>query len=425
MDTSPQGDEEDRGFELSDTDSLSDDGNLSGNLEHTNNCQHLTSRRGIVNPNYPGFQHLAHTLDYTIKTHASDTDLTDDDLDIDLLPPSTTINNVIVSKLNIDVNNINNNINNNNNNNEEVLTEGPGPENVQEIADVEFKIDSVNRLDSVENISKVFYDKPKFNIPLDDAELNIQIDENVASGVQKVLEKESNQISSSISIDNIIGDFGKEIEQAIEHLSLSLEKSVEPLQQHAEEPVKLINLKGKTVLREKTIEVRESIVKMETIVPTIETVAIIKPFHVETIKSKMADAFLSDQRDDIITNTADIKMKDVEEIDSNKISSPEKVLEKKDCEAVVAEVVSVEKFCKEELADKEKDDSDVVPKKKEKLEVIVPKKELGMGVVQRREYTGRNRSELMANRRSAPPSTVASSHRSTAEKKRTSPDLGE
>lgn len=425
MDTSPQGDEEDRGFELSDTDSLSDDGNLSGNLEHTNNCQHLTSRRGIVNPNYPGFQHLAHTLDYTIKTHASDTDLTDDDLDIDLLPPSTTINKVIVSKLNIDVNNINNNINNNNNNNEEILTEGPGPENVQEIADVEFKIDSVNRLDSVENISKVFYDKPKFNITLDDAELNIQIDENVASGVQEVVEKESNHIiSNSISIDNIIGDFGKEIEQAIEHLSLSLEKSVEPLLQHTEEPVKLNNLKAKTVLREKTIEVRESIVKMETIVPTIETVAVIKPFRVETIKSKMADAFLSDQRDDIITNTVDVKMKDVEEIDSNKISSPEKVEVVLPVEAV-EEVVSVEKFCKEELADKEKDDSDVVPKKKEKLEVIVPKKELGMGVVQRREYTGRNRSELMANRRSAPPSTVASSQRSSAEKKRASPDLGE
>lgn len=41
--------EEERAFELSDTDEMSENGIQ-------------TLPRGIVNPNYPGFQHLAHTL---------------------------------------------------------------------------------------------------------------------------------------------------------------------------------------------------------------------------------------------------------------------------------------------------------------------------------------------------------------------------
>ncbi|KAK4879728.1 hypothetical protein RN001_007874, partial [Aquatica leii] len=123
IDASPQ--DEDRGFDISDSESLSDEGNL--------NTRETLQRRGIVNPNYPGFQHLAHTLDYTIKT-SSDTDFTDDDFEYE----SSTV------KLDSDDNNINNN-------NEE---------------NVEYKIDSVNRLDSVENIQKVFYDKSVFNIPL-------------------------------------------------------------------------------------------------------------------------------------------------------------------------------------------------------------------------------------------------------------------
>ena len=50
-----------------------------------------------MNPNYPGFQHLAHTLDYSIKA-SSDTDFTDDDFECESLNTAKT-----------DVNNINNN----------------------------------------------------------------------------------------------------------------------------------------------------------------------------------------------------------------------------------------------------------------------------------------------------------------------------
>lgn len=149
VDTSPQ--DEDRGFDLSDTESLSDVENISGDTSHL-------QPRGIVNPNYPGFQHLAHTLDYTIKV-CSDTDFTDDDLDLDETAVKTNT---------CDVNNINNN-----NNNEH---------------DIEYKIDSVNRLDSVENIQKVFYDKPKLNIPLefDGADLSEKQNNLVNSASEEV-----------------------------------------------------------------------------------------------------------------------------------------------------------------------------------------------------------------------------------------------
>lgn len=84
-------------------------------------------RRGIVNPNYPGFQHLAHTLDYSIKA-SSDTDFTDDDYECEVAPPlpPTLTAKVTVADVNC--------LNNNNNNNEE---------------ETEYQIDqieSVNRL---------------------------------------------------------------------------------------------------------------------------------------------------------------------------------------------------------------------------------------------------------------------------------------
>lgn len=128
VDSTPQ--DEERDFDISDSESISEEGNLSN--------QGTLQRRGIVNPNYPGFQHLAHTLDYGIKA-SSDTDFTDDDYDCEPLTVG----------LNAQANHINN-INNNN-----------------PVDDTEYHIDGVNRLDSVENIQKVFYDKSVFNIPLE------------------------------------------------------------------------------------------------------------------------------------------------------------------------------------------------------------------------------------------------------------------
>lgn len=97
---SPQ--DEDRAFDPSDSADSSDEGNDYSRPGSTD--IRPNTLKGFVNPNYPGFQHLAHTLDFDDET-----------------------------------------LNNANNNNEDY-----------ELAD---KFDSVNRLDSVENIQKVFHDK--------------------------------------------------------------------------------------------------------------------------------------------------------------------------------------------------------------------------------------------------------------------------
>ncbi|KAF7266231.1 hypothetical protein GWI33_020416 [Rhynchophorus ferrugineus] len=97
---SPQ--DEDRFFDPSDSADSSDESN---DYSRRASMDIRTLKpKSFVNPNYPGFQHLAHTLDFDDET-----------------------------------------LNNANNNNEEY-----------EPVD---KFDSVNRLDSVENIQKVFHDK--------------------------------------------------------------------------------------------------------------------------------------------------------------------------------------------------------------------------------------------------------------------------
>ncbi|XP_044743289.1 putative uncharacterized protein DDB_G0282133 [Chrysoperla carnea] len=531
VDTSPQGDEEDRGFELSDSESLSDDGNLSGGLDETHH--HHCHRRGIVNPNYPGFQHLAHTLEYSIKTtHTSDTDFTDDDLDLDQSlspqPPTSLILN--------NINNNTNNNNNNNNNNEEVV--GGGGDSGVSIVDEgeEFKIDSVNRLDSVENISKVFYDKPKFNLPLEESDvteaattevlniINVEEHENnsacaliidtqtglniknddlslketnttvidecacadpIETSIVKeefqsdkqvnvddiqaqlketdevtiksnentcapasVIVKDDISISQSISIDDIIGDFGKELEQeldrrielnqiekAIVKLAISPDKDKEPAAfKYNIEPN--VNEPFKTVSKDELIKPTEikRVDKMDTMIHQHQTappimehkINILTPlmFHhhyPETIKSKMADAFLSDTRDDIVPF-------EKPSLDSNRQTESQKI--KKTIYVEQPKISPVEKFCKEDLTknEKEKDEleENVVPRKKEKMEINHHASALNTTVV-RRELSGRNRSDSIVNRRSAPASTTQRSSNSSgatgADKKRTSPDI--
>jgi hypothetical protein len=158
-------------------------------------------RRGIVNPNYPGFQHLAHTLDYGIKA-SSDTDFTDDDFECESLSTAKT-----------DVNNINNN-------------------NVEDTDYQIDHIDSVNRLDSVENIQKVFYDKPVFNIHEEcgnrsdsdsSGNSNQTSDEDTEISVAQKVElniKTEEELVNNIESRQIIGDFEKEVEQEFGRISL-------------------------------------------------------------------------------------------------------------------------------------------------------------------------------------------------------------
>jgi len=83
--------------------------------------------RGIVNPNYPGFQHLAPSL-------LSDIDLTEDDSCSDS-PPLHHHDEVSSTRLSENDNEYNNNIDN-----------------------------SINHLCGQRNDRKIFYEKPKFNI---------------------------------------------------------------------------------------------------------------------------------------------------------------------------------------------------------------------------------------------------------------------
>ncbi|XP_044752738.1 general transcriptional corepressor trfA isoform X2 [Coccinella septempunctata] len=224
VDTSPQ--DEERDFDISDSESISDESNLNKQRRHKTVIQ----RRGIVNPNYPGFQHFAHALDYTIKV-SSDTDLTDDDYECELVG---TENRPQFIEKSDDINNINNN-------------------NIEETEEFQIdKIDSVNRLDSVENIQKVFYDKPVLNLDCEnlnqnfsesssnnstqvsdedtiekvpfqkfEVQLNIKAEEvtyKCAAFNEINIKNASNEAQPSsqelpdITSENIVGDFGREVE---------------------------------------------------------------------------------------------------------------------------------------------------------------------------------------------------------------------
>ncbi|KAL0273901.1 UNVERIFIED_CONTAM: hypothetical protein PYX00_006468 [Menopon gallinae] len=137
LDVSPQGDEYHcfSQEEITDSD-FSDDGNRYPN-------------RGIVNPNYPGFQEFANDLE----------DSSDDEIGSN-------------------INNINNNNNNNNNNGNVEISE------------------SVNHLDSVENFQKAFYDKPKFDIG-EDAK-----PENRENAKDSLSQSADSGVSSGVTTDN-------------------------------------------------------------------------------------------------------------------------------------------------------------------------------------------------------------------------------
>ncbi|XP_049822792.1 general transcriptional corepressor trfA-like isoform X2 [Aethina tumida] len=440
VEASPQ--EEERVFDVSDSES-SDEGN---DVTRRRGC--TLQRRGIVNPNYPGFQHLAHTLDYTIKA-SSDTDFTDDDLDSDL-----PIN------AQVDTNSLNNN-------------------NNSVADDTEFPldhIDSVNRLDSVENIQKVFYDKPVFN--LEDCE-NLNSNTQATDEVPTIENIDLNikieeHISQSATHENIVGDFGKEVEQELGKISLDnqtvddysgppypdpyelleLEKAVIlELEEAVEKLAVLTDLKPSAtkyniepnieqpfnkLSPSKQIPVPVVLEDSEVIkaadMASIQTQAIeTKEFENEPVdlNTKMTDAFLSNAQEDLSEIVkeniyVDSNLNIQEPVKMDVDASPKKPeltrrdsnreLEEIECQIKKIKsdtqqhmnVEDMEKFCKENITKdyKEKDEDSAVPRKKEKIDYFVKKRrdynqQFGSLITfPRREVGSRNRDPI--NRRSVP-----------------------
>ncbi|XP_064212618.1 schwannomin-interacting protein 1 homolog [Tribolium castaneum] len=395
-DTSPQ--DEDRGFDISDSDS-SEESNLSNRGTAT------LQRRGIVNPNYPGFQHLAHTLDYSIKA-SSDTDFTDDDFECESLNTAKT-----------DVNNINNN-------------------NVEDTDYPIDHIDSVNRLDSVENIQKVFYDKPVFNIQEEcgnrsDSETsgnsNQTSDEDTEISVAQKLEL---NIKTEENLTPIIGDFGKEVEQEFGRISLEnleqavvqeLDDTIEKLNDAINTQLSPIKYNIQPNFAEPKLEPQPLVLNDTKTVKLTNMPLLTEARQSEPVimKTKICDAFLSNAQEAIASNLFE-KDLDYARKDSNReleeIEYQIKKL-KSDNKHLLDEP---EKFNKEDITKdyKEKDDDSAVPRKKEKIDYYVKKRkdynqQFGSLITfPRRECGARNRDVL--NRRSVP---------MAREKKRTSPEV--
>ncbi|PNF23419.1 hypothetical protein B7P43_G10599, partial [Cryptotermes secundus] len=365
LDVSPQGDEY-RYFsheELTDSDSLSDDGN----------CRGTAGARGIVNPNYPGFQHLAGQL------HQSDTEDTEED--------------GVTGSSNKNYNN-----NNNNNNGDE---DNNGSDNV-----IESKIDSVNHLDSVENFQKAFYDKPKFNIPID---------------------AESDYYSVGGSDFTAVPGDEKDL-----NVSLPVSDS-ETFVINAEEPESSVESDSEVLMANMAAIALSS--------NNIGTSPVVEPQQIT--RSKMSDAFLSGAKEDLlgkgspdegsirskceeVMNTLESVGRCAHHCSSLNVEDSNRVAEEWEDEEK-----AVEKFSKEEqtASEKEKDEDSVVPRKKEKMEinysvkknrsnsctskmelqqassapVLQQQEEQDGAVVRRRDFGPRSgRDHMLANRRSVP-----------------------
>lgn len=261
-----------------------------------------------MNPNYPGFQSLAHQL------HPSDTDDTEEEGD--------TGNN-----------------NHKNDNDEDEGTDDSDN-------DTELKIDNVNHLDSVENFQKAFYDKPKFNIPLD-----AELDCCCVDG------------SDSVAVADNENDLNVHLLESESIVTADSEN---------------INTEE---LRSNTKVLATNMAAISLTINDIGTPLLIDSQQINC--SKMSDAFLSSAKEDLLCKgTADegsIRNKCEEVMSCFKSVGPctddGNILNMGDSNRVVEEQKErkkyIEKFNKEEQTsnEKEKDDDSVVPRKKEKMEI--------------------------------------------------------
>ncbi|KPI98715.1 hypothetical protein RR46_04688 [Papilio xuthus] len=165
--------DEEKTFENSDTDEMSE------NVAHP-------VPRGIVNPNYPGFQHLAHTLqDYSTNIenfYQSENEMTDDDLDTENIDATGQLK---TSESEI-------NLNNNN------LTNYKSKE-INQLSDLQYK---TRNSDDTQN------DIPDL--------LKTVSNNNTCESIN--FDCSDTDIENNFHTKDIIGDFNKEIEDEIKQL---------------------------------------------------------------------------------------------------------------------------------------------------------------------------------------------------------------
>jgi hypothetical protein len=271
----------------------------------------------------------------------------------------------------------------------------------------------VNHLDSVENFQKDFYDKPKFNIPVDSDLGCCSVGDSDCISVVPLDQKDLNvHLPES---DIVPEDSAK----------IVIDK---------EEPGNSAEIVSEVL-----------VTNMAAIAVTSNTVATspgVDPHQINS--SKMSDAFLSGAKEDLFGSSAAdegsvrIKREDVmnslervglcaDGCNSRNMEDSNRVVEE-----WVEKETAIEKFSKEEqtASEKEKDDDSVVPRKKEKMEinysvkknrsnsctskmdlqpsapVLQQQEQLAGAVVRRHDFGSRGtRDHVLANRRSVPAGT--------------------
>jgi hypothetical protein len=279
----------------------------------------------------------------------------------------------------------------------------------------------VNHLDSVENFQKDFYDKPKFNIPVDsDLDCYCVGDNDCIS----VVPLDRKDLNVHLPESDILPNDGAEIVI------------------NAEEPVNSAE-SDREIL----------VTNMAAIAVTKNTIATspgVDPYQINS--SKMSDAFLSGAKEDLLgCGTAEegsvrIKRQDVmnsldcvgmcaEGCNSRNMEDSNRVVDEWE-----KEEKAIEKFSKEEetASEKEKDDDSVVPRKKEKMEinysvkknrsnsctskvdlqpsapVLQQQEHLAGAIVRRHDFGSRGaRDHVLVNRRSVPAGIREKKHSST------------
>lgn len=120
--------------------------------------------------------------------------------------------------------------------------------NNNNVEDTDYQIDSVNRLDSVENIQKVFYDKPVFNVE-EECNFNLsesssgnsnQSDEDTEIHLQQVdlnIKIEEKALPRLATHEDIVGDFSREVEVELGKVTLDKDSGKDIFEDPYELPI--------------------------------------------------------------------------------------------------------------------------------------------------------------------------------------------